>query len=969
MEMGNDERVISIAQDIKNLETNESYEYLLNTLRSQRMFNKPLINPGGLCQQLCSHLVNYANKESVQTILMMVEMGIVEVEFAAPILEKMTNISVRKDKQTDNLVARYEFWMDSLKTMEDIRDFGYRQEINFAKSFFHHKVDYYGMVLSRADSLPRIRHNALKDIVATQHPRALFYIAALAWRYRNDTSIEKAPEVFVALLEKLADLKIAIEGKKEVSPKHDWANDELASLNHLKYWANNYDDYEWDGLRKSFMNKEEAIELKESYERLFRRLNSQNDSVALNAYLFLVEGDPVEVMGLSRKYKELLRNYNASLPSFKHGFLEQLVQLTDFSRRIGAHYRPPHRLNQLLHQLSKSTDPKERYLIENQIIDRLAPDEVTALEFWGCIHEGDPENAFSVGRILDWFYSKNWDRIIENDEELRFYLKKAYLFKNIGVEGICKVYLNKFDQTPDSFKERLEEILKTESDQDIIFQIKELLARIRGGHSGTLTDFLQSPDWFSPLEISRLPEPDEAFYQKIIAKIEGSTSKYHQKAWLQYLQKNPSLHLSPHLFKWLERGISTPTLVKVLEKTFDYKLKEGANAWKTLWQTDSAQYQAWPKRFFEERLANLAKDQKQNIKEINAVVQSDFYKPEYKTLCLNALLKVKPVRNIPRLRMENMLSVEEDLNKFDEIDFGYKYLDDLPKLFDLTNDAPTMIAWLSQKAKDFDLTEKGSFYNNLFQKNWFFEYVNDGQIVDSLAQEAKNALLAYLHESEFISEFEEQATTRNIALLDNLGKSLEEKIESTLGLDVDENSKASIEKAILSRIDYKDIPTVTKYFNELSILKQYNFLNHDFGLPIFNLADNTVQVTLLDNFKNMEPVELYTYYLEAFKVDFRTEEGDLDFNKIYQILQYDIVMPFVGSGGKKRDLYTYGIIKLLELHFQTRLGFHEKLNENQTFYTYTASKRAHAWMNYLVENDHVNLHDNLTPSFNAMVRE
>ena len=719
METGNDAKILSISEEIKNLETEESYEYLLNTLRSQRMFKSPLSDPENFCKHLCTHLLNYPTKECIQLILLLVERGILESEFAKPILEKMTNISVSKGGQFDDLVTGYEFWIDSLKTVQNLWNFGYEQEFKLRKSFFHHEVDFYGMVLSMADDLPRIRFNALKDIIQTQHPRSLFYIAALAWRYRDETSTEKSPKTFIHKFENLADFTIAINGEKSFSSKHNWEADETACLNFLKYWASNYDDYEWDELRKSFMNKGQAIALKESYERLFRRLNSQNDSVAIGAYLFLVEGDPVEVMGLSRKYKELLRNYNASLPSLKYGYLEQLVQLTEFCRRIGAHYKPPHRLNQLLQKLSKTNSPEERYQIENLIIDRLAPDEVTALEFWGILHEGSPEDAFSVGRILDWFYSKNWNRILEDEEQLRFYLKKAHLFQNIGVEGICKVYLNKFDQISESLKEQLEAILKIESDDDIIFQIKDLLARMKGSTSGTLNDFLQNPEWFSPVDINLLPAPNNNFYQKMLTKIKTSKNKFQQKAWLTYLQKNPSLFIAPSLFEFLDQGIAVPTLVKLIDKTFDHTFTEGASAWKALWQKDSLQYHEWPKRFFEEKLLALAQNEKHNIKEVNAVVQSDYFKSEHKSLCLNALKKVKPVRNITRLRMDDKFIVKEDLSHFDEIKFGYKYLDEVPKFFDLEEDAGLMLHWLMKKTKNYDLTEKGSFYNNLFQKTGF----------------------------------------------------------------------------------------------------------------------------------------------------------------------------------------------------------------------------------------------------------
>ena len=76
----------------------------------------------------------------------------------------------------------------------------------------------------------------------------------------------------------------------------------------------------------------------------------------------------------------------------------------------------------------------------------------------------------------------------------------------------------------------------------------------------------------------------------------------------------------------------------------------------------------------------------------------------------------------------------------------------------------------------------------------------------------------------------------------------------------------------------------------------------------------------------------------------------MDFEKIYNILKYDLVTPYVSTGGSKRDFYVYGIIKILELKFLTQLGFHYKLNESQVFYSYNSSKRVEAWLKYLVEN-------------------
>jgi len=104
-------------------------------------------------------------------------------------------------------------------------------------------------------------------------------------------------------------------------------------------------------------------------------------------------------------------------------------------------------------------------------------------------------------------------------------------------------------------------------------------------------------------------------------------------------------------------------------------------------------------------------------------------------------------------------------------------------------------------------------------------------------------------------------------------------------------------------------------------------------------------------------------------LDYKCKRDALDFNKIYDILQYDIVTPFVGASGGKRDDYVYGIIKLLEIEFHTRLKFHEKLNESQTFYTFSSAKRADAWKAYLLDNNIVKSNQVTAPPFAGQAME
>jgi len=140
-------------------------------------------------------------------------------------------------------------------------------------------------------------------------------------------------------------------------------------------------------------------------------------------------------------------------------------------------------------------------------------------------------------------------------------------------------------------------------------------------------------------------------------------------------------------------------------------------------------------------------------------------------------------------------------------------------------------------------------------------------------------------------------------------------------------------------------------------------------LPIFSLKSQKELDALSRNYKNLSESEFYKYYLKKFGVDFLNKRGQLDFTKIYEILQFDIISPFVSESGSKRDEYIFGIIKLLEIHFDTNLGFHEKLNEYQTFYSFSSTKRAETWLRYIQQNGFINKSRIIPPSFNQSRKE
>ena len=165
-------------------------------------------------------------------------------------------------------------------------------------------------------------------------------------------------------------------------------------------------------------------------------------------------------------------------------------------------------------------------------------------------------------------------------------------------------------------------------------------------------------------------------------------------------------------------------------------------------------------------------------------------------------------------------------------------------------------------------------------------------------------------------------------------------------MELDDRAKAELQQNIIAEATYSDIPIILQYYPNLSPLLDYNFLHDDFGLPVFNLEDPATRQAVSQLHMSANGKQFYTHFLEAFGVDFQVNDK-LDFQKIYNILHYDIVRPLSGEQ-EIRDYYVYGIIKLLEFRFNTRLGFHKKLNENQSLYQKNAKERAKAWLDYLL---------------------
>lgn len=183
------------------------------------------------------------------------------------------------------------------------------------------------------------------------------------------------------------------------------------------------------------------------------------------------------------------------------------------------------------------------------------------------------------------------------------------------------------------------------------------------------------------------------------------------------------------------------------------------------------------------------------------------------------------------------------------------------------------------------------------------------------------------------------------------------------------NDKEKFEKDIsylLSQINYNQIGEALNSVQsiEMSASKLYSFMNRDFGLSfIGNFEKAEKRQDFLKNYSRFDQYNLYKHYLLKFEIDFLDSNKNLDFDKIYEILKYDINTALAGGGGSTKDNGVYAVIKLLELYFKTSLGYPKKFCSSNNMYACDSRDRAKSWMNYLETNQLLKLKHTQPVSF------
>ncbi len=440
-----------IIKEIGNLETPESFDWLRRTLLTLPLGKKAIT----VNLALCEALANEPTADNLRAVLTAAEQGNVPESLLSGVLLQFTNGTTSPRKA--------HAWLDSLGSIDGLRTFGYERMFATRANFFFDKVDYFGQILAQQNTPEWLERSARYDMLTTKTPRLLFYLAA-QMRLKPDKSA-----FYAEYLRKISKIDCRQSFLRDAA--QNAIIEDLATIekykNIIRWWAIHADDFEWDESEHRFVSKAEATARTEELERQARRLGSSNDSVAFAAFVHLTEGDPPTVVALVQRFRPILRAYNTRLPLLHYTYLEQMTTLSAYCRKHGFSLKLATKLAVPLDSLNQKISEKTRYKLENQLIAEMKISDISAIEYFALLHSANTDMGFSTGRIIDVFYSKNWKSVLENDAQLRLYLKKSALFKSIGIAGASSLYDKKFDRRDERVRLRLAQIARSESDADI----------------------------------------------------------------------------------------------------------------------------------------------------------------------------------------------------------------------------------------------------------------------------------------------------------------------------------------------------------------------------------------------------------------------------------------------------------------------------------------------------------------------
>ncbi|WP_299122345.1 hypothetical protein [uncultured Tenacibaculum sp.] len=1004
--------IIEKIESAARLKSNEAFEFLKECAEGRYWDNGENDRGKQIYSGICYSLRHFKTIESAKLIVEILENHeVYSIDECILALSKITNVDlVIKNQSYENITQEYKQLFEAYPSIKELKKFGY--EAVFKNHDFDpdNIAEFYGTVLLNSSDYWWINYHALQDIFESNDPLSLRYVGSQLHRkvsIYND-HLGRVEFDIIKIMEEKTGVKLEVKDRTG-----NWTanyNDDVAKVNYLVYWYNHYKDYKWNSLKKQFENTYDQILEPDYVSILFKKLFNKNDSIALNAYLQLTQQKPEIVKSKINQYNlSSFGDSNGSLPMFAEKFLLQLVELTAYCENHKVIYLPSNSLVSEINVLDKTKSFKKKYQIENKLIQSLNIKDITPLEYYTLIN--NKANS-SVSRILDKWYSKNWDKIVGDNKELKLYLKKSALYDRLGIIGNVNKYAFKFNNAKPSTIKKLKALVKLENDEDI----KAMALKVLNNYTDStkkekiiisLSDFLTNKKNRSEETASLVKVNTEEDYEALFGAL-AKADKKEANNLITIIMRNVNVNMTPFLIKSLtiktlvdQGNISrhdknmnyhsisynifvSDKIIACLEHIHNHvfpipqdpKLDvkfvsssrssssyfrnkhKTANKWGKLFEKNAQGYKNWGRNFYLNRIKKLKKKDSITIQDINVILSSEYYKNEDKSLVFSSLAKVKPKNAISYLELKEGILGMEDIRYFRDASFN---AGDLERVVTIFKGLPPkkIIDYIKEVSKNFEPSERGKMYYNLMWNTQFKNWVKEINISSIYKEEIIEALKAYRNILRKDS-FNYLYVNKFIGVIEFQGEPIENVLQKVIAM---KSEGTELAKSILKDANYKDLGTVLKYYKDLPITdyKRLEYLTRDLGFCLMDDYSDELINEFNKNYEAMSEAELYSFYLDKTGVVYK-KNGKLDFEKIYNVLEFNLVDGFIGGRDYERHTHVYSIIRLLELYFNKHFGEDRKFNNSVSNMLYSVSEKAFLWMKFLKEKGHVKLTQYNVPS-------
>ncbi len=788
-------------------------------------------------------------------------------------------------------------------------------DINIDIKNFEKRVDFLGAILKNTNQSDHynIIPIVLIELIKTKDPKSLLYIGSEPFRFRHKYNNHNYNEQYYEIINAFTDNSIALKDEKDnftiQLSEDDYYN--IKSKNYLFYWIHHYQDYSWDDEKGFFVNQKESSQQLSELELNFQKLYSSDNKIARIAFDNVLENDVAKVDKLLGGYK--FENYgefkkNDTLPMFFNRRLLNLTKLTSFYKSENVNYKVDSALNKKIRKIKNLKTYKDRIQYEDRLISELSFNEITRLEHFLSKedHYKNYRNGInnSLARVFDIYYTNNFDQIIENEHQLRQYMKKAALFDKFGIIGSQNNYLLKFKGISETQKEQLLMLLRKETDKEIKLQILSVLSLVE-----TKNGFVD----FNRHHIDVIKNQDE----------NSKKSRFFINEKLTDAYKGERIYWLTH-----EPGSQSNTLQLKENEILDLYEFTGGN-----FNLENTHL------FFQEKL--IAQDTLSEL-DFNRVL---CYKGVVDNkLCIDNISKLKKGTGLGNIGFSELNDEEfteslKFVKDFDEV----SYLVDLYKDI-MPIDALDLYFQYAKKADD-----KVDFCNYLIRYSRFLEFLEKEPLYLSTQKEEKIIeLLTNQIKTLEEDSYDFESLSEGLFLFENRRKSLKEKLSLALKISNKDLKEDVVFKIFLSTKS-TDVPEVLKiiedFYDDIINRTTEDIVLEILGIPLDDY--DVISITQARKKYNELGREKYFESLVVNHYPDIKKAGKLDYEKVYQILSYDNVLGFIGGQGGDRNKGVYSVIRLLEEKFKTDLDFQYSIHYIDVRTTTRLQKRCIAWKNFL----------------------